>query len=83
MSITRYELSEGQWLRIEPLLPGRAGDPERSGSDNRLFVNGCLWCCGLARTGATSRSVMVAGRRCTSASAGGRTRVFGGGSSSR
>jgi putative transposase len=43
MGIKRYELSEEQWLRIEPLLPGRAGDPGRSGSDNRLFVNGCLW----------------------------------------
>src|SRR5258708_11136306 len=43
MGIKRYELSEEQWLRIEPLLPGKAGDPGRSGTDNRLFVNGCLW----------------------------------------
>lgn len=43
MSIKRYELSEGQWQRIEPLLPGKAGDRGRSGADNRLFVNGCLW----------------------------------------
>ncbi|MHA6766576.1 IS5 family transposase [Sphingobium ummariense] len=39
----RYELSDGQWQRIEPLLPGKAGDRGRTGSDNRLFVNGCLW----------------------------------------
>ena len=25
------------------MLPGKAGDPGRTGSDNRLFVNGCLW----------------------------------------
>jgi transposase len=25
------------------LVPGKAGDPGRSGADNRLFVNGVLW----------------------------------------
>jgi transposase len=25
------------------LLPGKAADPGRSGTDNRLFVKGCLW----------------------------------------
>ena len=39
----RYELSSEQWQRIESLLPGKAGDPGRSGRDNRLFVNGVLW----------------------------------------
>ena len=43
MAPKRYELSEAQWLRIEPLLPGKVGDPGRSGADNRLFVNGVLW----------------------------------------
>lgn len=43
MSVKRYELSEAQWLRIAPLLAGKAGDPGRSGDDNRLFVNGVLW----------------------------------------
>lgn len=43
MAVKRYELSEAQWLRIAPLLPGKAGDPGRSGADNRLFVNGVLW----------------------------------------
>jgi transposase len=43
MAVKRYELSEAQWLRIAPLLPGKASDPGRTGSDNRLFVNGCLW----------------------------------------
>ena len=41
--VKRYELSDGQWLRIEDLLPGKARDPGRTGGDNRLFVNGVLW----------------------------------------
>ena len=39
----RYELSETQWQRICELIPGKAGDPGRTGRDNRLFVNGVLW----------------------------------------
>ena len=39
----RYELSDAQWRRICHLLPGKAGDPGRTGADNRLFVNGVLW----------------------------------------
>jgi putative transposase len=43
MSVKRYELSDAQWQRIASLLPGKVADPGRSGTDNRLFVNGCLW----------------------------------------
>lgn len=43
MGVKRYELSEAQWMKIAPLLPGKSSDPGRTGSDNRLFVNGCLW----------------------------------------
>jgi putative transposase len=43
MGIKRYELDEAQWQRIAALLPGKLRDPGRTGSDNRLFVNGCLW----------------------------------------
>lgn len=39
----RYELSEEQWERIQGLLPGKVEDPGRSGSDNRVFVNGVMW----------------------------------------
>jgi transposase len=39
----RYELTSAQWKRLEPLLPGKAGDPGRTAADNRLFVNGVLW----------------------------------------
>jgi putative transposase len=41
--VKRYELSNEQWRRIEDLLPGKKGDPGRSGEDNRLFVNAVLW----------------------------------------
>jgi transposase len=43
MGVKRYELSEAQWVRIAPLLPGKSGDPGRTAEDNRLFVNGVLW----------------------------------------
>src|SRR5690606_34965049 len=43
MGVKRYELREEQWLRIEPLLPGKVTDPGRTASDNRLFVNGVVW----------------------------------------
>lgn len=39
----RYELTDGQWRRIEDLLPGKKSDPGRTGADNRLFVNAVLW----------------------------------------
>lgn len=49
MSTKRYELNLEQWERIAPLLPGKLGDPGRTASDNRLFVNGVLW---ILRSGA-------------------------------
>jgi putative transposase len=39
----RYELSDAQWRRIGDVLPGKKSDPGRTGSDNRLFLNGVLW----------------------------------------
>lgn len=45
----RYEISDEQFARIEPLLPGRPGTPGRNGRDNRGFINAVLW---IARTGA-------------------------------
>ena len=41
--VKRYELSDAQWRRIEGLLPGKVGDPGRTGADNRVFVDGVLW----------------------------------------
>ncbi|WP_210312654.1 IS5 family transposase [Rhizobium giardinii] len=54
MAVKRYELNEAQWSRIAPFLPGKAGDPGRTGTDNRLFVNGCLW---ILRSGAHWRDL--------------------------
>ncbi len=41
--VKRYELTDAQWRRICDLVPGKAGDPGRTGADNRQFVNGVLW----------------------------------------
>ena len=43
MAPKRYELSDEQWRRISSQMSGKVGDPGRTGSDNRLFVNGVLW----------------------------------------
>jgi len=50
----RYELTQAQWERIAPLLPGKSSDPGRTGGDNRLFVNGVLW---VLRSGAHWRDL--------------------------
>jgi len=50
----RHELSDEQWMLIEPHLPGRKSDPGRTGKNNRLFVNAVLW---IAKTGAPWRDL--------------------------
>ena len=50
----RDVLSDAQWARIAPLLPGKPGDPGRSAADNRLFVEAVLW---LVRTGSPWRDL--------------------------
>lgn len=50
----RSLLSDGQWERIAPLLPGKPGDPGRSGADNRLFLEAVLW---IVRTGSPWRDL--------------------------
>jgi transposase len=52
--MNRDLLSDAQWQRIAPLLPGKPGDPGRSGEDNRLFVEAVLW---LVRTGVPWRDL--------------------------
>jgi len=52
--LDRDLLSDAQWERIAPLLPGKTGDPGRSGEDNRLFVEAVLW---LVRAGAPWRDL--------------------------
>ena len=41
--MSRRTLSDGQWARIERLLPGKKGDRGRTGTDNRLFIDAILW----------------------------------------
>jgi transposase len=52
--LDRAVLNDAQWERIAPLLPGKVGDPGRSGDDNRLFLEAVLW---IARTGAPWRDL--------------------------
>ncbi len=54
MSGVRLVLRDHQWERMAPHLPGKPGDPGRSGADNRLFVEAVLW---LARTGSPWRDL--------------------------
>lgn len=50
----RYEITDQQWQRIAPLLPGKVGDVGRCATDNRLFSNAVLW---IARSGAPWRDL--------------------------
>ena len=50
----RHAISDADWLRLEPLLPGRPGTPGRSGDDNRRFLHAVNW---IARTGAPWRDL--------------------------
>ena len=50
----RTVLTNAQWERIAPLLPGKKGDPGRSGEDNRRSLEGILW---IVRTGAPWRDL--------------------------
>lgn len=52
--MNRLMLSDSQWERIAPLLPGKEGDRGRSGRDNRLFLEAVLW---LVRTGSPWRDL--------------------------
>lgn len=54
MSRVRLILKDHQWERMAPHLPGKKGDPGRSGEDNRLFVEAILW---LARVGSPWRDL--------------------------
>ena len=53
----RLLLNDAQWERIAPLLPGKEGDPGRSGENNRLFVEAILW---IVRAGAPWRDLPAA-----------------------
>lgn len=52
--MSRLGLSNDQWERIQPLLPGKNSDPGVTARNNRLFVDAVLW---VARTGAPWRDL--------------------------
>ena len=43
MDEKRFVLSDRTWERLAPLLPGKATDSGRTGSDNRLFLEAVVW----------------------------------------
>lgn len=47
-------LNDTQWNKIKEGLPGKQGDPGRSGMDNRRFVEAVMW---VARNGARWRAL--------------------------
>ncbi len=54
MQAIRKRLRDDQWVRLEPLLPGKAGDPGATAQDNRLFLEAVLW---ILRTGSPWRDL--------------------------
>lgn len=46
--VRRHELTDSQWEAIQGQIPGKEGDPGRTGNDNRLFVNAVIY---IAKTG--------------------------------
>jgi transposase len=52
--MVRRWLRDDQWQRLEPMLPGKPGDPGRAGEDNRQFIEAVLW---IARTGSPWRDL--------------------------
>ena len=52
----RKLLRDDQWNKLEPLLPGKAGDRGATARDNRLFIEAVLW---IGRTGSPWRDLPV------------------------
>ena len=50
----RRIISDSQWERVAPLLPGKTADPGRSARDNREFLEAVLW---IVRTGSPWRNL--------------------------
>ena len=42
-ALIRVVLRDDQWERLAPLVPGKIGDPGRSGTNNRMFLEAVLW----------------------------------------
>ncbi len=54
MSNRRYELTDEEWARIEPLLPPQKPATGRKNADHRTIVNGMIW---VLRSGAPWRDL--------------------------
>jgi transposase len=52
--LDRFVLPDAQWVRMAELIPGKLGDPGRSGTDNRRFVEAVLW---IVRTSSPGRDL--------------------------
>jgi transposase len=52
--VTRYELTDRQWQRLEPLLPPERPPTGRPNHPHRTILNGILW---VLRTGAPWRDL--------------------------
>ena len=50
----RHELTDAQYKKIEPFLPGRLGHVGLTARDNRTFLNGVIW---IFKTGAPWRDL--------------------------
>jgi transposase len=50
----RFEISDADWNKIKPMLPGKESDPGRSATDNRLFINAIMF---VAHTGIAWRDL--------------------------
>jgi transposase len=50
----RFVLTDAQWAKMEPHCLGKPGDPGRSGTDNRRFLEAVLW---IVRTGSPWRDL--------------------------
>ena len=73
----RHRLTDEQWGRIAHLIPGKPGDPGRTGDDNRLFVDAIVWMARTERHGAISHRSSANGTACGSASGDGPRRECG------
>ena len=50
----RHILRDDQWARIKDVLPGKEGDPGRTCTDNRRFIEAVMW---IGKTGAPWRDL--------------------------
>jgi transposase len=55
--MVRLVLTDAQWEKIAPHCLGKPGDPGRSGSDNRRFIEAVLW---KVRTNSPWRDLLAA-----------------------